>query len=100
MPRYECERIEDLFTKDGGINKEYFKDKVVEHFKQNVLIGVADAHLAIDLEPSDESDILIKKIDPEKALGYQVHDNIDDYYKSLRRDLYVPQDSDFSQKGG
>ena len=97
MVRFEAERIQDLFTKDGGINKDMFKDKVLENIKQTTFIGVADSKLSIDLEPSDGSDILIKEIDPEKALGYQVHDNLDEYYKFLAKELYVPQDSDFSK---
>jgi hypothetical protein len=96
--RWQAERIEDLFDKDGGINPAMFKDKVLEQVKQTTLIGVPEARLAIDFEPTDGSDILIRTIDPEKALGYQVHDGLDDYYKSLDRDLYVPQDSDFGRK--
>lgn len=100
MVKFEADRVEDLFTKDGGINMQAFKDPIVSHIKQNILIGIPETRISIDLEPSDDSDILIKVIDPEKALGYQVHADLDEYYQALSRELYVPQESDFNQGEG
>ncbi len=92
------ERVEDLFTQDGGIPRELLRDKVLEDIKQTRFIGIPEIDLDVNLEPPDGSDILITKlIDPKKALGYRVFDSAEDYYSNLAAELYVPSDTDFGQ---
>lgn len=96
----EVQRIEDLFSQDGGIPKDLLRNKIIEDIKEKHFIGIPESYLEVELEPADGSDILITKlIDPKKALGYRVFDDLEDYYNNLSAELYVPQASDFGQGG-
>lgn len=89
------ETVEDLFSPEEFIPKDLLKQSVFQHFKDSVLIGIPDAAIEVDFEPEDMSDILVRKIDPEKALGYRLFENEDSYFSYLNKQLYIPKESDF-----
>ena len=68
------------------------KQAVSQDFKEKELIGVPDVALKIHYSPEDGNDILIEKIDPEKALGFRLFKSEDDYYTQLRIDQFSEAD--------
>lgn len=66
-----------------GVPKSTIKARVLEDLKLNALNGVSEQSTDIDFDPDDGSDILVKKIDPEKALGYQVFSDVNSYFARL-----------------
>lgn len=75
------------------IESETIKQAVSSDFREKELIGVPDPAVRIDFSPSDGSDILIKKIDPEEALGNRLFKSEDDYYEQMRLDQFSEADA-------
>lgn len=94
MPRIEFEPLQNLFESDSAVPKELMKKQVVEDFKQTELIGVPDSCLEISFSPGEGDDILIRRVDPENALGYSVYPSEEDYFDHLSASLYQPTDEE------
>jgi hypothetical protein len=86
--------IESLFELDSAVPKDLIKKHVAEDFKSKDLIGIPEAHLSITFSPDEDSDILIRRVDPENALGYSVFDSSSDYFNHLQNELYEPTDEE------
>ena len=88
------EPMADLFDEFSAIPMDQLKQKIVDDIRMTRLAGVPDYRLQIELEPQDGSDILIRQIDPEKALGTQTYGSVDDYYDSMEATLHLPSESE------
>lgn len=93
-PRLEFEPLVGLFEDDAPIPEGLLKHHVAEHFKLTHLTGVPDASLEITFYPSEGDDILIKRVDPEKALGYSVYAGEQDYFDRLSQELHIPTEEE------
>jgi hypothetical protein len=87
--RIDFEPLNKLFE-DGPISEDMMKQHVVRNLKSTVLAGTPDAFLEVSLEPDSGDDILIRKIDPENALGYSVYQGEGDYFNHISAQLYEP----------
>lgn len=94
MPSIGFSRLQDLFERDAAIPSELIKEAVVSDFKDKELIGVPDVQLRISFSPQDGDDILIRRLDPENALGYSVYTDEEDYFNHLQAELYEPTEED------
>jgi len=86
-----------LFEQDAPAPKDTMKQNIVEDLRFKRLAGLPEYRLNINLEPSDGSDILIKVVDLENALGYRIYEGEDNYFQQLSADLHVPQEHDFKE---
>ena len=86
----QFESLRELFQDDSAVPKDLMKPMILEDFRDKNLIGVPEANLQITFDTADGSDILIRKIDPEKALGYRTYEDESDYFNQLQLDMYVP----------
>lgn len=90
--------LRDLFEEDSPAPKGSMKQNIIEHLRLSRIAGVPEYRVNIDLEPDDGSDIIVRVVDLENALGYRVYKGEEDYFNQLSADLHVPQESDF--RGG
>lgn len=89
------EPLRELFDDGGdGFNPDNIKHSVTTDVKMSLLSGIPESKLKIDFSPSDGSDIVIKSVDPEKALGYSLHADTQSYYENLGASLHVPEDDE------
>lgn len=88
------EPLQKLFDEGGPIGPELFKQDVYSHLKSSRLGGTPEATLRIDFSPEDGSDILIEKVDPENALGYNVFGSKSEYFSHLSNSQYVPSEEE------
>lgn len=93
------EPLQELFNQDSAVPAKLMQDTVIEDFKAQELTGVPDLQLQITLSDDGSGDILVRKVDPEKALGYKVYDNETDYFDQLKLDMFVPTEADFAAGG-
>lgn len=89
----QFEPLNDLFS-SAPITLEDVKPAVLAHFKDAVLTGIPEVQMDISFSPSDGGDILVRKIDPEKALGYSVYNDPQHYYQNLSASLYEPSEEE------
>ncbi len=94
MPNVSFEPLQSLFDDGQGITKELFKADALDKFKQENLSGVPESRLQITFSSEEGDDILIEKIDPEKALGYSVYAGENDYFDRLSAELYEPSEEE------
>lgn len=85
-----AEPLEPLLNPENTISKDLFKHAVLENMKVTVFPGVSERELEIDFQGNEESDILIKKVDPENALGYKVFQSADAYFQNLQLEMTPP----------
>lgn len=85
-----AEPLESLLNPENTVSKDLFKSAVLEHMKTTVLLGTSDRELEIDFQPVSEDDIIIKRVDPENALGYKVFSDADAYFKNLQLEMTTP----------
>jgi len=81
------EPLQELFDPEGPVPKELLTGQVYEDFRKKYMIGVPDGKIEVTFQPNESSDILIKKIDPEKALGYSTFTSDSDYFDRLDQEL-------------
>jgi hypothetical protein len=84
---------------EDPVPKEQLLEGVAKDFKETSLMGVPEAELEISFKADNESDILIKRIDPENALGYSTYSGEDDYFDHLSAELHEPTDEEISGTG-
>lgn len=87
----QFEPLQELFEEASPVPPDLMKKAVVEDFKEKSLTGVPEIQLEIIFQPEDGSDILIRKVDPEKALGYNTFANENEYFNKLQDDMYIPE---------
>lgn len=84
--------VQALFKPESALpQRDETLRTVFEDFKTKDLAGVPETSLEVTFQPDDESDILIRKVDPEKAQGYQTYRGEEDYFAQQHADLYVPE---------
>ncbi len=89
------EPLNELFDdKEGTFDPNTIKHAVTTDVKISLLAGTPDSKVMIDFSPSDGSDIVIKSVDPEKALGYSQYADTQSYYENLSASLYAPDDNE------
>jgi hypothetical protein len=88
------EPLQALFDDGSPVTKELLKDTIYTDMKYTRLAGVPDFLVRTNFNPSEGSDILIEKVDPEKALGYNVFSSAQEYSEHLQASQYVPTDAD------
>ena len=93
-PKVNFTPIEELFSPEGPVPPGLLKEAVIRDFKDKALIGVPDAELRISFSPPEGDDILIRRIDPENALGYSVYASEEEYFDHLQAELYEPTEED------
>lgn len=96
-PNISFEPLTSLFEEEPGNLSDLFKDAALTTLKHTELIGVPDVELQINFNPEDGSDILVKRIDPEKALGYSVFEGEEDYFNRLSAELYSPTEAEIEE---
>lgn len=94
MLNLEFEPLTELMQDELVGTRHLFKKRVFDDFRSKSLTGSLDAHLEVDFNPLDGSDILVRKVDPENALGYSVFSDPGEYYQSLAASLYEPTEED------
>lgn len=92
--KLDFEPLDPLFESSPGDTSQLFKTMVFEDIKLTRLGGVLSTQIQVDFAPKDGSDILIRKLDPENALGYSVYADLSDYYQHLSASLYQPSDEE------
>lgn len=90
MLRFES--IESLFDDAPPYSKDAFKPAIFAEVRNSQLAGYPEPAIEADFSPTDGSDILIKAIDLEKALGYSLFASPGEYYENLKATLFEPAD--------
>ena len=93
-PKVSFNRLADLFEPESPVPTGLLKEAVAVDFKSKAMIGVPDAQLRISFSPDSGDDILIRRIDPENALGYSVYASEEEYFDHLQSELYEPTEED------
>ncbi|NBO55675.1 MAG: hypothetical protein EBU84_14040 [Actinobacteria bacterium] len=94
MLKIQFEPLEGLTDPAVGGTKDLFKSSVVGDIKMTQFAGTPEVLLQVEFDTADGSDILVRKVDPENALGYSVFSDQDDYYLKLSDSLYDPPDEE------
>lgn len=78
---------QELFEPEQTVPKDLIVKHVYDDFKGKFLIGVPEIKLEVTFQGDESSDILVKKIDPEKALGYSTFSSESDYFERFGSEL-------------
>lgn len=79
--------------------KETLRPFVLEKVKQDHVMEASDSRLEISFDTPEGDDILVKKIDPENALGYHTFSSEDDYFENVQTQLYRPSAEELNLNG-
>jgi hypothetical protein len=96
--KLHLEPTQDLFTAKPQISKEGIKALALQDAKITFLTGVAEQDLSF--EDQGENGILIKKLDPEKALGHFTYDSEEGFFKHIAMLMHRPTDRELGVTDG